>query len=296
MPDVETVTSPIKPLPPETVVAVAGAGIMGAGIALVAASAGHSVRLYDAVPDAADRAISRLAKDLDALVQRGKVTVADREARLSRLKAVRDVAELAPAGLVIEAIVERLDAKTELFRNVEAIVAENAILATNTSSLSVTALAAKMRRPGNVVGMHFFNPAPILPLVEVVSGRLTDRGVAETIFATARAWGKTPVHCTSSPGFIVNRVARPFYGEALRLLSERASDPATLDAVMRDCGGFRMGPFELMDLIGHDVNYAVTASVYEAMYQDPRYKPSLIQKDLVDAGLLGRKSGRGFYD
>jgi 3-hydroxybutyryl-CoA dehydrogenase len=289
-------TPATKPLPSESVVAVAGAGTMGAGIALVAATAGHGVLLYDAVPDAADRAIGRLAKDLAALVQRGKVTAADREARLSRLKSVRDVTELAPAGLVIEAIVERLDAKTDLFRKVEAVVAEDAILATNTSSLSVTALAAQMRRPGNVVGMHFFNPAPILPLVEVVSGRLTDRGVAETIFATARAWGKTPVHCTSTPGFIVNRVARPFYGEALRLLSERAGDPATLDAVMRDCGGFRMGPFELMDLIGHDVNYAVTASVYEAMYQDPRYKPSLIQKDLVDAGLLGRKSGRGFYD
>lgn len=287
---------PAKSLPTEAVVAVAGAGTMGAGIALVAASAGHTVLLYDAVPNAAERAIARLTTDLDALVRRGKVTEAERQARLSRLTPVQDIAALAPAGLVIEAIVEQLDAKVELFQKIEPLLAENAILATNTSSLSVTALAAHMRRPGQVVGMHFFNPAPILPLVEVASGRLTSRAVAETIFATARAWGKTPVHCSSTPGFIVNRVARPFYGEALRLLTERAGDPATLDAVMRDCGGFRMGPFELMDLIGHDVNYAVTASVHEAMSYDPRYKPSLIQKELVDAGLLGRKSGRGFYD
>jgi len=170
------------------------------------------------------------------------------------------------------------------------------ILATNTSSLSVTALSSRMDRPGGVVGMHFFNPAPSLPLVEVVSGRLTERPVAETIFATAKAWGKTPVHCASSPGFIVNRVARPFYGEALRLISERAASPATLDAVLRETGGFRMGPFALMDLIGHDVNFAVTRSVYEGMAQDPRYRPSLVQEELVNARLLGRKSGRGFYD
>jgi 3-hydroxybutyryl-CoA dehydrogenase len=184
----------------------------------------------------------------------------------------------------------------DVLRKVEELTTPKTILATNTSSLSVTALSSRMDRPGRVVGMHFFNPAPSLPLVEVVSGRLTERPVAETIFATAKAWGKTPVHCASSPGFIVNRVARPFYGEALRLISERAASPATLDAVLRETGGFRMGPFALMDLIGHDVNFAVTRSVYEGMAQDPRYRPSLVQEELVNARLLGRKSGRGFYD
>jgi 3-hydroxybutyryl-CoA dehydrogenase len=287
---------PNNSLPPDTIVAVVGAGTMGAGIAMVAASAGHDVRLYDAMPDAARRAVDRLAADLERRVSRGKLTAQERDQCLERLAPVQHIDELAPAGLVIEAIVERLDIKVELFRNIEALVADDAILATNTSSLSVTAIAAHMRRPGQVVGMHFFNPAPVLPLVEVVSGRLTNPAVAQSIFDTAHAWGKTPVHCTSTPGFIVNRVARPFYGEALRLLTEGAASPATLDAVMRDCGGFRMGPFELMDLIGHDVNYAVTASVYEAMFFDPRFKPSLIQKDLVDAGWLGRKTGQGFYD
>ena len=212
------------------------------------------------------------------------------------MRPVETIEALAPAGLIIEAIVESLDVKVKVFRDVEALVAPEAILGTNTSSLSVTAIAAKLLRPGRLVGMHFFNPAPILPLVEVVSGRLTDPAVAEITHATARRWGKIPVHCASTPGFIVNRVARPFYGEALRLASEGAASPATLDAILREVGGFRMGPFALMDLIGHDVNFAVTRSVYDGLFQDPRYKPSLLQQELVFAGLLGRKSGRGFYD
>lgn len=269
---------------------------MGAGIALVAASAGHNVHLYDAQPGTADRAISRLSVDLSRLVERGKLSPERRDEHLARLHVANDVDALAAAGLVIEAIVENLEIKANVFQELEARVAPSAILATNTSSLSITALSARLNNPARVVGMHFFNPAQILPLVEVVSGTLTDPEIAAVTYETAKAWGKTPVHCRSTPGFIVNRVARPFYGEALRLLSEGVADPATLDAVMRECGSFRMGPFELMDLIGHDVNYAVTASVYEAMYQDPRYRPSLIQKDLVDAGLLGRKVGRGFYE
>ena len=283
-------------LPRTTPVAVIGAGTMGAGIALVAASAGHNVHLYDAQPGAADRALSRLSVDLSKFVDRGKLSPEHRDQQMARLHVANDMDELTAAGLVIEAIIENLEIKAKLFEKLETHIAPSAILATNTSSLSITALSSRLKNPKRVVGMHFFNPAQILPLVEIVSGSLTDPEIAAITYETAKAWGKTPVHCRSTPGFIVNRVARPFYGEALRLLSEGVADPATLDAVMRECGSFRMGPFELMDLIGHDVNYAVTVSVYEAMYQDPRYKPSLIQKELVEAGLLGRKTGQGFFD
>ncbi|HPQ96283.1 MAG TPA: 3-hydroxyacyl-CoA dehydrogenase, partial [Thiolinea sp.] len=200
-----------------------------------------------------------------------------------------------PAALVIEAIVENLAVKQELFARLETICSPETILASNTSSLSITAIGAALARPQQLVGMHFFNPAPVMKLVEVIRGLATDETVAETVFATAEAWGKQAVLARSTPGFIVNRVARPFYAEGLRVLQEGGADAATLDAVMRECGGFRMGPFELMDLIGHDVNYAVTCSVHAAYYGDPRFTPSLIQKELVDAGFLGRKSGRGFF-
>ena len=199
------------------------------------------------------------------------------------------------AGLVVEAIVEDLDVKRKLLRELEVVVPPGTILASNTSSLSITALAAGLKHPGRVVGMHFFNPAPVLPLVEVVSGLATDAAIADVVYATAAAWGKKPVHATSTPGFIVNRCARPFYAEALALLTERAADPATIDAVLREAGAFRMGAFELMDLIGHDVNLAVTKSVWEAYFHDPRYRPSVLQQERVAAGYLGRKSGRGIY-
>jgi 3-hydroxybutyryl-CoA dehydrogenase len=197
---------------------------------------------------------------------------------------------------IVEAIVEDLAAKQSLFVSLESIVSDDAILSTNTSSISITAIGAALKRPERLAGLHFFNPAPLMPLVEIVSGIGTDASVADTLFATAKAWGKTPVHARSTPGFIVNRVARPYYAEALRLLQEGAADVATIDAVMREAGGFRMGPFELMDLIGHDVNFAVTRSVWTAFFNDTRFTPSLIQQELLEGGFLGRKSGRGFYD
>jgi len=280
----------------ESIIGVIGAGAMGAGIAQVAAAAGHPVKLFDAAEGAAEHGLAGIAKGLEKLLARGRITAADRDALLARIEPVAALAELAPAALVIEAIIERLEVKQQVFAELESICTAEAILASNTSSLSITAIGAALQRPERLVGMHFFNPAPVMKLVEVISGLASDAAVAETVFATASRWGKLAVHARSTPGFIVNRVARPFYAEALRLLQEGAADAATIDAVMREAGGFRMGPFELMDLIGHDVNYAVTRSVYEAYCQDPRFKPSLIQRELVDGGFLGRKSGRGFFD
>ena len=283
-------------LPAASTVAVVGAGAMGAGIAQVAALAGHRVQLHDARFGAADAAKKSIAEGLAKLAAKGKLPQRDADAAVGRITSVVTLPDASVARLVIEAIVEDAAAKRELYTRLENIVAPDCILATNTSSLSITELAAGLAHPGRVVGMHFFNPAPLMPLVEVVSGLATSHEVAETVYATAAAWGKAPVHATSTPGFIVNRCARPFYGEALRLLSEGAADIATLDAVLREAGGFRMGPFELMDLIGLDVNFAVTRSVWEGFFRDPRYAPSVRQQELVAAGWLGRKTGRGFYD
>lgn len=285
-----------KALPLSTPVAVVGAGAMGAGIAQVAAVAGHPVRLLDNRPGAAEQAVAGIRAQLARLADKGKLTPEAAQAAGERLSAVESSAELAGCGLVVEAIVENLEVKRGLFRELEVICGAGCILATNTSSISVTSIAAGLQAPERLVGMHFFNPAPLMALVEIVSGLATERELAEALFDTAAAWGKTPVHAKSTPGFIVNRVARPYYAEGLRLLHEGATDCATIDAVMREAGGFRMGPFELMDMIGHDVNFAVTNSVWRAFYNDQRFLPSLIQQELVDAGFYGKKTGRGFYD
>ncbi|MGC9501542.1 3-hydroxyacyl-CoA dehydrogenase [Streptomyces sp. WG7] len=277
-------------------VAVVGTGTMGQGIAQVALVAGHPVRLYDAVPGRAREAAGAIGARLDRLVEKERLTGADRDAARARLEPAETLADLAGCALVVEAVVERLDVKQELFRALEDVVGDDCLLATNTSSLSVTAVGGALRDPGRFVGLHFFNPAPLLPLVEVVSGFATDRASATRAYETARAWGKTPVACADTPGFVVNRVARPFYAEAFSVYEAQAADPATIDAVLRESGGFRMGAFELTDLIGQDVNEAVTHSVWQAFFQDARFTPSLAQRRLVESGRLGRKSGQGWYD
>jgi 3-hydroxybutyryl-CoA dehydrogenase len=280
----------------ERPVAVVGCGTMGRGIAQVALAAGHPVLLFDTAAGQAEAAVGAIHDRLDRQVAKGRLTAEERAAAGARLGVASGLAELAPAGLVIEAVVEDLAVKRELFAGIEDVVGEDCLLATNTSSLPVTAIAAGLRRPGRFVGLHFFNPAPVLPLVEVVSGAATDTACAALAHATARAWGKSPVRCADTPGFVVNRVARPFYAEAFRLYEERAADPATIDAVLRGSGGFAMGPFELTDLIGQDVNEAVTRSVWTAFHHDPRFTPSLAQRQLVQSGRLGRKTGHGWYD
>lgn len=284
----------------ETVVGVVGAGAMGRGIAQVAAAAGHRVVLADARVGAAAEARAAMAKTLATLVAKGKMDATVSDAIISRIEPVAgttiDAASCATCGIVIEAIVEDLNAKRDLFARLAPALSANAVLATNTSSLSVTAIAAGCTAPERVIGLHFFNPPPLMPLVEVVPWAGTAESVTSASRALISAWGKTPVVCTDAPGFIVNRVARPFYGESLRIAEEGIASYATIDWALRECGGFRMGPFELMDFIGNDVNFAVTRSVYEGFFHEPRFRPSLTQERLVAAGQLGRKTGRGFYD
>lgn len=273
-------------------VAVVGTGTMGQGIAQVALVAGHDVRLYDAAPGRAREAADAIGARLDRLVEKDRLTAADRDAARARLAAAEHLTDLADCTLVIEAVLERLDVKQQLFRELEDIVVEDCLLATNTSSLSVTAIAGALRHPGRFVGLHFFNPAPLLPLVEVVSGFATDVSSATRAYETARAWGKTPVACADTPGFIVNRIARPFYAEAFAVYEAQGAEPATIDAVLRECGGFKMGPFELTDLIGQDVNESVTHSVWRAFFQDVRFTPSLAQQRLVESGGSAARADR----
>lgn len=278
-----------------TVVGVIGAGTMGSGIAQVAAQADHTVHLFDTRKEAVDKAMDGLARTLDKLVEKGKMRKEEAEVIHARIVPTYELKGLATCGLVIEAIVEDLGIKKKLFTELEVLVASNAVLATNTSSLSVTAIAGACKRPERVIGLHFFNPAPLLPLVEVVPGLQTDTELASRASALMMAWGKTPVICKDTPGFIVNRIARPFYGEALRIFEEGLADMPTIDRAMKEVGGFKMGPFELMDLIGNDVNFTVTKTVWACFFFDPRYRPSVTQQRQVEAGWLGRKTGRGYY-
>ena len=275
-----------------TAIGVVGAGTMGAGIAQVAAVAGHPVLITDAVPGAAARAVDTIRDKVKAQVAKGRLNV-DPDAL--DLTAADSVAGLAGCAVVIEAIVEDLAVKRSLFAELETVVAADTILASNTSSLSPTALAAGLAQPERLVGLHFFNPVPAMKLVEVISGLATAPEVANAAADLATAWGKTVVRSTATPGFIVNRIARPYYAEAWRLHEEHAAVPENIDAVLTGAGGFRMGSFALMDLIGHDVNEAVTRSVWAAFGYDPRFAPALAQRALVEAGWLGRKAGRGVY-
>lgn len=278
----------------DTIVGVVGSGAMGAGIAQVAAMAGHAVILYDNSAAALDKARNNLSSTLQKLEEKGKILSATEV--LGRFTFADQPTAFAPCGLVIEAIIENLEVKKSVFATIESNVSEQCVLATNTSSLSVTSIAAACKVPARVLGLHFFNPAPLMALVEVIPAIQTEAELIPQATALMAAWGKKPVVAKDTPGFIVNRVARPFYGEALRILEEGIADMATIDWAMTEISGFKMGPFTLMDYIGHDVNYVVTETVFKSFFYDPRYKPSFSQKRLLEAGWLGRKTGRGFYN
>ncbi|HHR5882279.1 TPA: 3-hydroxyacyl-CoA dehydrogenase [Providencia alcalifaciens] len=277
-------------------VAVIGAGTMGIGIAQVAASAGLQVQLFDVNAQVLQQSLAALTTRLRKRVEQGKADAKSTEETLAHLHVADSLAALADADLVIEAVAEKLAIKQAIFSELEGICRESTIFASNTSSLSITAIASVLKHPERMAGLHFFNPAPVMKLVEVICGLETAENVVKTLKTLTLTFNKIPVICRSTPGFIVNRVARPFYAETLRALEELVGNPATLDSVMRDAGGFSMGPLQLTDLIGHDVNYAVTESMFQAFGYDPRFQTAFAQLALVQAGHLGRKSGRGFYD
>jgi len=277
-------------------VAIIGSGTMGSGIAQVAATAGCSVKIYDTNNEALYKSQSALEKTMAMLLEKGKIDSAEKDRISSRISYVNALEELSDAELIIEAIVENLEIKRQLFSDLEAIVSENTILASNTSSLSITSIAASCKTADRVIGIHFFNPAPLMQLVEVIPAIQTSKEIRRKTVEIISDWKKVVAVAKDTPGFIVNRVARPFYGEALRIYEEGIADTATIDWAMKKFGNFRMGPFELMDFIGHDVNYTVTETVFASFYFDPRYKPSLTQKRLVEAGWLGKKTGYGFYN
>jgi 3-hydroxybutyryl-CoA dehydrogenase len=277
-------------------IGVIGAGTMGMGICEVAAANGHKVQVYDVNQAFAEQAHQGMQARLKKRVLRGKISAEQADTIARSIRVVTDLEALKVCDLVIEAVIEDLSIKQQLFAELEALVSEETLLASNTSSISISAIAAKLKDPSRLFGLHFFNPAPVMKLVEVIAGIQTNPEHVEQAVKLCRQWGKKPVRAQSSPGFIVNRVARPFYGEALKIKQEQLASVEHIDAVMTEAAGFRMGPFELMDLIGIDVNYAVSQTVYQAMFNDPRFRPSLMQSEMVHANLLGKKTGQGFYD
>jgi len=277
-------------------IGIIGAGAMGSGIAEVAATAGNEVVLYDSYVAAEDKFKKGLAKNLSKLVEKGKIDDVKAKSIQSNIHFVSKLDQFKGCELVIEAIIENLETKQEIFSHLESIVDENCILASNTSSLSITAIAASCNKPERFIGIHFFNPATIMPLVEVIPGVMSDPKILSRGREIINSWKKTTVVAKDTPGFIVNRIARPFYGESIRVYEEGFADFATIDWALKTYGGFKMGPFELMDFIGNDINYTVTETVYKEFWNDPKYKPSFTQKRMVEAKRLGRKSGKGYYD
>ncbi len=275
-------------------VAIIGSGTMGRGIAHSAALSGRQVVLFDLTNELLDKAIRSIRLAIDEGVERGKTKSEAAERAKESIILTADIGEAAWVDLVIEAVPEELELKRKVFGRLDAMAQPHTILASNTSSLSISAIAAATHRPDRVIGLHYFNPAHLMRLVEIIRGDLTSDNTVSACRAFVERLGKTPVVCKDSPAFIVNRIARPFYGEAFRMLSEQIAEPETIDRLLGSLG-FRMGPFELLDLIGLDVNFAVTKAVYEAYFQDPKYRPHPIQQRMVESGRLGRKSGRGFY-
>ena len=277
-------------------IGIIGSGTMGIGIAQVAATSGCDVFLYDTNSAQTERSLLSLKKTLNKLVEKQKISAEKSEEIFSKIRPCNELQDFATCDLVIEAIIENKEIKSKVFQNVEEIVSENCVIASNTSSISITSLSSELKNPERFIGIHFFNPAPLMPLVEIIPGLLTKENLADEIFSLIKSWGKTPVIAKDVPGFIVNRIARPFYGEALRIAEEQIATPEQIDDAMRTLGNFKMGPFELMDLIGIDVNFSVTKTVYQDYFFDPKYKPSLLQQRMSEAKLLGRKTGKGFYD
>ena len=275
-------------------VGVIGAGTMGLGIAQVAAMAGYPTVLFDTSPNTVKLALDTITKNLDKGIEKGKIDVESKQKAISNLRAADDLAQV-KADLIIEAIVEKLEVKQQVFAQLEEVNDESAILATNTSSIPINQIAATLKRPENVIGLHFFNPAHIMKLVEIISGASTNKIVVESVAEFSKKIGKTPVMAADSPGFIVNRVARHFYVEGLKTLEEKVSNVEGIDRLM-EASGFKMGPFKLMDLIGVDTNFSVTTSMFNAFHQDAKFRPNRIQQQKVDAGHWGRKTGKGFYD
>ena len=277
-------------------VGIIGAGSMGIGIAQIASTSDCNVFIFDQNKSASEQAVKKLEKVLIRLIEKGKISPIKKDSILSNIKIVESLESMKDSDLIIEAIVENSAAKKEIFCQIESIVSNDCVLATNTSSISITSLASCLKNPIRFIGIHFFNPAPIMPLVEIIPALQTNSNLVKEIHQLLLNWNKKPVVAKDTPGFIVNRIARPFYSEALRIYEEQIADFKTIDFAMKHIGGFRMGPFELMDFIGNDVNYAVTESVFKAFYYDPRYKPSFTQKQYADAGWHGRKSSKGYYD